>query len=204
MAVKQWPTGALEALDSVLDAASAQIFSARSAVRAASAALSVLESDPAQALVHLQVDPECAAHQAAVEDANEISAAVAEVAIFTESIARLAAERWEVTQNAVTAAGLDLDDMANRLTSDIGDSDSYWAPLHPTAAAARLAETARVLAGAIETPVDAETIHGSLFNLVGHSYQVAVAYAIAAAHSYAVAAIDAIALASVLADPATE
>ena len=202
MAVKQWPTGALEALDSVLDAASAQIFSARSAVRAASAALSVLESDPAQALVHLQVDPECAAHQAAVEDANEMSAAVAEVAIFTESIARLAAERWEVAQNAVTAAGLD--DMANRLTSDIGDSDSYWAPLHPTAAAARLAETARVLAGAIKTPVDAETIHGSLFNLVGHSYQVAVAYAIAAADSYAVAAIDAIALASVLADPATE
>ncbi len=202
MAGKQWPTGALESLDTVLDAASAQVSSARSAVRAASAALSVLESDPAQALVHLQVDPECAAHQAAVEDANEMSAAVAEVAIFTESIARLASERWELAQIAVAAAGLD--DTINRLTRDIGDSDTYWAPLHPTAAAARLAETARMLAGAIKTPVDAETIHSSLVDLVGHSYQVAVAYAIAAADSYAVAAIDAIALASVLADPAIE
>lgn len=202
MAGKQWPIGALESLDTVLDAASAQISSARSAVRAASAALSVLESDPAQALVHLQVDPECAAHQAAVEDANEMSAAAAEVAIFTESIARLAAERWELAQIAVAAAGLD--DTINRLTRDIGDSDTYWAPLHPTAAAARLAETAQVLAGAIKTPVDAETIHSSLVDLVGHSYQVAVAYAITAADSYAVAAIDAIALASVLADPATE
>lgn len=194
------PVVALAALDDLLDAASAQVVSARSNVRVASAALAAIQSNPEEVLAHLQVESDDPTYRDAADDSSDLTAAIALVAIHAEVAAELAAERWEAVLAAISSA--DLDDMADRLHGVDDDSDSYWAPLELVAATDRLVDTAQAVVESITEPADVDASYSKLFGVVGHAYQVAVASALAAANAYEVAAVDACALAGALADVA--